>query len=126
MRQNKDVIFGVGGAALQGSVESSGNDERSCGDCHEGSHGRCDGLVEPALSAPHTGGDEAAAEDEEDVGKDGSKHARLDNANLALSERNDADLSCLLVIGCFHYPMNQRTINSTAFPKVAFIKPPIV
>ena len=92
MRQNKDIIFGVGGAALEGSIEGSGNDERSRGDCHEGGHGRCDGLVEPALSAPHTGCDEAAAEDEEDVGKDRAKHAGLHNANLALPERNDADL----------------------------------
>ena len=92
MRQDEDVIFGVGGAALEGSVEGSGNDERGCGYCHEGGHGRCDGLVEPALSAPHTGCDEAAAEDEEDVGKDRAKHAGLHNANLALPERNDADL----------------------------------
>jgi len=92
MRQNKDIIFGVGGAALEGSIEGSGNDERSRGDCHEGSHGRCDGLVEPALGAPHTGCDKAAAENEEDVGKNGAKHAGLDDANLALPERNDADL----------------------------------
>ena len=126
MRQNENVIFRVGGAALEGSVEGSGNDEGSRGDCHEGGHGRCDGLVESALSAPDTRCDEAAAEDEKDVGKDGSKHAGLDNANLALPERNDADLVCLLVIECFQYPMIQHTINSTAFPKVAFIKPPIV
>jgi hypothetical protein len=126
MRQDEDVIFGVGGAALEGSVKGGRNDEGSRGDCHERCHGRCNGLVEPAFSAPHTGGDEAAAEDEEDVGKDGTEHAGLDNADLALSKRNNADLYCLLAIDRLSRPMVRLTINSTAFPKVAFINPPTV
>ncbi len=35
---------------------------------------------------------EAAAEDEEDVGEDRAEHAGLDDANLAVSESDDTDL----------------------------------
>lgn len=42
-------------------------------------------------------GQEAAAKHEEDVGKDGAQHARLDDADLALVEGDDANLWSLLV-----------------------------
>lgn len=35
---------------------------------------------------------EAATEDEKDVGKNGAKHAGLDDSNLAIFEGDDTDL----------------------------------
>jgi hypothetical protein len=92
VRQDKDVIFRVGGAAAEGSVKGRRNDKGGSGDGHERCHGGCDGCVEGALGAPDSGGDEAAAQDEQDVGEDGTEHAGLDNADLALPQRNDTNL----------------------------------
>ena len=36
--------------------------------------------------------EETAAQNEEDVGEDGAEHAGLDDADLAVSEGDDADL----------------------------------
>lgn len=51
----------------------------------------------------------------------------MDNTDLIVFQCDDADLQKSLVLSSIIFkPKESRTINSTAFPKVAFIKPPKV
>ena len=67
---------------------------------------------------------EAAAKNQQDVGKDRAQHAGLDDADLAVLEGYDADLRSMLAQPVEY--SDPLTINSTAFPKVAFRRPPSV
>lgn len=96
VRQKQDVLLGLVGATVllvtgDGGVQSRRDDERGGCDSHQRRHGRCDGLVEAALLLADAASQEAAAEHEQDVGEDTAQHAGLNNANLALLERNNAD-----------------------------------
>ena len=77
--------------ARDGSVESGGDDQRGGCDSHQRGHGRCNGLVEAALLLADATSQETAAEDKQNVGENAAQHASLNDANLALLERNDAN-----------------------------------
>lgn len=94
-REDQDVVVGRFLALCERSVESGGNDERGGSNGHQRGHGRCNGGVEGALLAADTRRDEAASEDEQNVGEDGTQHAGLDDSDLAFAEGNDRDLQAL-------------------------------
>lgn len=78
---------------------------------------------------------EAAAQDQQDIGEDTTQHTGLNDTDLVVLEGNDTDLYSIQRISmsfksipaglCQKFKNNQTlTINSTALPKVAFIRPP--
>jgi hypothetical protein len=77
---------------LQTGIQGGWDDQGSGGNRHQGRHGGCDGRVEGLFLEPDATCNKAASKDKEYVGQNASKHAGLDNPDLVVSERNDADL----------------------------------
>lgn len=71
-----------------------------------------------------TTSDEAASKNKEDVRQNTTQHTRLNNSNLSILQCDDTDL--IQCQPCKRKRIRILTINSTAFPKVAFNRPPIV
>jgi len=72
-------------------VVSSRDDEGRSAEDHERRAGLGGGDLEVGLLELVAGGEEGAAEDEEDVGEDGAEHGGLNDAELALGEGENAD-----------------------------------
>lgn len=96
--QHGGVRVGLG--AGEHGVQGRGDDEGGRGDGHEGGHGRGGRRVELLLDAARrararvvdAAEEEAAAQDEQDVGEDAAEHGGLDDADLAVAEGDDGDL----------------------------------
>ena len=92
VRQDEDVGLGILLGLGKGGVEGSGDDQGRRCDRHQRGHGGCHGAVEGLLGESEAADEEAAAQNQENVGENTAQHTGLDHADLVVLERDDADL----------------------------------